>query len=436
MLVAIVALVLPSWQQPDRLVYQNTSAARAAERRESVYRLGTTDATIGRIADVRTTTGVVAPVVITIEHVAAESADAPPTWVAVPATEATETATLNGKELVAATQLADGDVLVLGPYDIKFEEGPTGVEAFYDWWEASTLTHQFLSPQMAKRALPVILKAFPVSLFIVLVSFFIAIPLGLTLSFMKMARLPISRWFATLYVDVIRGTPLFLQILLIFFGLPLLPAWKALTQAVPWLNSTGLFGVTNTMYVRALLVLSLNSAAYLCEIFRAGIQSIPKGQTEAARSLGMTTPQAMTYVIIPQTVRRILPTLMNEFILLFKDTALLAAVGVTEMALRAKELSAATFNTTPYVVTALFYLVVTVPLGRVVQRLENRLAVSEGGGTATFEKSTEDNLAAAAAKKAAAEAVAAKKAAAEAAAAKVLQDAEDAASRTSTDGKG
>lgn len=409
MLVATVALILPSWQRPDRLVYQNTSAARAAERRESVYRLGTADATIGRIADVRTTTGVVSPVVVTIERVEAETEDARATWLAVPAIEATETPTLNGRELEAATQLADGDVLVVGPYDITFEEGPTGVYAFYDWWEASTLTRQFLSPEMARRALPVVSKAFPVSLFIVLVSFFVAIPLGLTLSFMKMAKLPISRWFATLYVDVIRGTPLFLQILLVFFGLPLLPAWKALTEAVPWLNSTGLFGVTNTMYVRALLVLSLNSAAYLCEIFRAGIQSIPKGQTEAARSLGMSTPQAMAYVIIPQTVRRILPTLMSEFILLFKDTALLAAVGVTEMALRAKELSAATFNTTPYVVTAFFYLVVTVPLGRVVQRLENRLAVSEGGGSATFEKSTEDNLAAAAAKKAAADAAAAKK---------------------------
>ena len=81
-------------------------------------------------------------------------------------------------------------------------------------------------------------------------------------------------------------------------------------------------------------MLSFNSAAYLCEIFRAGIQSISRGQMEAARSLGMTTPKAMFYVIIPQTVRRILPTMMSEFILLFKDTALLAAVGIGEMVLQ------------------------------------------------------------------------------------------------------
>ena len=127
---------------------------------------------------------------------------------------------------------------------------------------------------------------------------------------------------------------------------------------------------------------------------------------EAARSLGMTTALAMTYVIIPQTVRRILPTMMSEFILLFKDTSLFAAVGMPEMIMRSREVASTTLNVSPYVLAAGFYLVITIPLGRLVQSLENRLARSEGGGAATFEKSTNDNLDAAAAKKAAAAAAA------------------------------
>jgi len=229
------------------------------------------------------------------------------------------------------------------------------------------------------------------------------------LAFMKMAK---SRWFrfpATLYVDFIRGTPIFLQILLVFFGLTLLPPWQALVKAVPAINESGLFGVDNSMWIRAFVVLSFNSAAYMAEIFRAGIQSISKGQMEAARSLGMTTAAAMTFVIIPQTVRRILPTMMSEFILLFKDTSLFAAVGMGEMVMRAREVASSTLNVSPYLLAAGFYLVITIPLGRLVQQLENRLARSEGGGAATFEKSEKDNLAAAAAKKAAAEAAAAEK---------------------------
>lgn len=393
-LAAVLALVLPGWQRPDRIIWRNPEAARAAEQRESIYRLGDTSVRVGRIGDIRTQQDVRSNVVLTLEPVAPKEQGGRIGWEAVPSPDTTETATLNGQPLTKASLLKDNDLLKVGPYQLRFEKGPTGFAAFYDWWEASTVTHQFLSPAMAKRSLPIIASAFPVSLLIVLVAFTFAIPGGLGLAFMKMAKVALPRWIATAYVDVIRGTPLFLQILLVFYGLPLMPMWKTLIDAVPWLNDTGLFGVTNTLYLRAFLVLAFNSAAYMCEIFRAGIQSIPKGQTEAARSLGMTTPQAMTFVIIPQTVRRILPTLMSEFILLFKDTALLAAVGLAEMALRAKEISASTFNSTPFLLTAMFYLVVTIPLGRIVQRLENKLAESEGGGARTFDKSTKDNLAA------------------------------------------
>jgi polar amino acid transport system substrate-binding protein len=258
-----------------------------------------------------------------------------------------------------------------------WESAPIGI-----WWESNALTHLFLSPEIWVEAFGVVALAFPISVTFAVVSFILGTPLGLGLAFMKMARTRWLRWPATFYVDVVRGTPLFLQILLVFFGLPLTPMWGWVVDIAPWVNQAGPFGVSWSLWFRGVLVLSFNSAAYLCEIFRAGIQSIPRGQMEAARSLGMNLPKAMFYVIIPQTIRRILPTLLSEFILLFKDTALLAAVGIGEMVLRAREVAAVNFNPSSYVLAAGFYLLLTVPLGRLVANLEDRLAQSEGGGGA------------------------------------------------------
>lgn len=254
------------------------------------------------------------------------------------------------------------------------------MSAFLQWWESVRLLRLFFSFEVIARSFPVILRAFPVSIAFGIIGFLIAIPFGLVLSFMKMAKTRWLRWPASLYVDVVRGTPMFLQILIVYFGLTLLPAYQDFVRANAWSKDPFFLGLDITLWARGLVVLSFNSAAYLCEIFRAGIQSIPRGQTEAARSLGMTVPQAMVFIIIPQTIRRILPTMMSEFILLFKDTALLAAVGIAEMTLRAREVAATTLNQSAYVLAAVFYLLVTIPLGRFVQRLENRLAESEGGG--------------------------------------------------------
>ena len=132
-------------------------------------------------------------------------------------------------------------------------------------------------------------------------------------------------------------------------------------------------------------MLALNSSAYQCEIFRAGIQSISKGQFEAARSLGMTGSQTMAFVIIPQTVRRVLPTMTSEFILLYKDT-LLAAVGVMEIVMYAKTIVASTGSITPYIVAAIFYLVLTIPLANLVGKLEERLAGNVNASTKKAKK--------------------------------------------------
>jgi polar amino acid transport system substrate-binding protein len=238
---------------------------------------------------------------------------------------------------------------------------------------------QFFSPTIIWNSLPLLWQGFQVAVLILFVSYSVGIPLGLMVSFMKMSRIPIVRIPATIYVDVVRGTPLLVQLLLVYFGITFLPFWSSLMSALGPLANWQLYNIDATQFYRAILVLSLNSSAYMAEIFRAGIQSIHKGQLEAARSLGMTWPKSMAYVIIPQTVRRILPTMMSEFILLFKDTSILFAVGIFELTLQARTIQAATFNMSPYIAAAGFYLMLTVPLGRFVANLEQRLSVAETG---------------------------------------------------------
>ncbi len=266
----------------------------------------------------------------------------------------------------------------LGEFAIEVSD-PNVFQRFFRAMEEVPFLRQFFSPTIIWNSLPLLWQGFQVAVLILFVSYSVGIPVGLTISFMKMSRLPILRVPATIYVDVVRGTPLLVQLLLVYFGITFLPFWNALMDALGPLASWQIYNIGATQFYRAILVLSLNSSAYMAEIFRAGIQSIHKGQLEAARSLGMTWAQSMAFVIIPQTVRRILPTMMSEFILLFKDTSILFAVGIFELTLQARTIQAATFNMSPYIAAAGFYLMLTVPLGRLVANLEQRLSVAETG---------------------------------------------------------
>ncbi|MBR3181417.1 MAG: amino acid ABC transporter permease [Eggerthellaceae bacterium] len=240
-------------------------------------------------------------------------------------------------------------------------------EPWVQAWNSVPFLRLFLNPALIVSSFPVVLRGFLMALAIVLVAYPLAIPIGLVLSLMRMSKIRILRGFSSLYVNVVRGTPMFLQIYIAFFGLPLA-------------------GLNIPSFPLGVIVLSMNSAAYLCEIFRVGIQSIPKGQFEASRSLGMTGAQTMMFVIIPQTVRRVLPTMTNEFILLYKDTSLLAAVGVMEVVYYARTIVANTGSITPYVVAACFYLVITIPLAKLVGRLESRLAGNSVGSSEKKQK--------------------------------------------------
>jgi polar amino acid transport system substrate-binding protein len=226
-------------------------------------------------------------------------------------------------------------------------------------WNSVLFLRIFFNPQLIVAAFPNLFFGWLRSLGLVLLGFPLAIPFGLGFAFLRMSRFGILRFLASIYVNVIRGTPLFLQMYIVIIGIQIA-------------------GASFNSYFLGVIVLAVNSSAYLAEIFRAGIQSIHKGQFEASASLGMNGVQTMFSVIIPQTVRRVIPTATSEFILLYKDTALLAAVGVMEMMMFAKSMAAVSGNMTPYVVAACYYLVVTLPLTKVIANFEKKLAAADG----------------------------------------------------------
>ncbi len=180
--------------------------------------------------------------------------------------------------------------------------------------------------------------------------------LGLLIGLGKIAK---NQWIAfpfRCYIAIFRGTPLFVQILIIHFGfIPL------------FLNTT------NAM-IAAIVALSLNAAAYIAEIFRAGIESIDRGQMEAGRSLGMTHVQAMRYIVLPQSFKRMIPPLGNEFIVLIKDSSLAAVIAAPELMYYAR-LMMGQYNRVwePYLTVAVIYLVLTLTLSFFLTRLERRL---------------------------------------------------------------
>ena len=228
-------------------------------------------------------------------------------------------------------------------------------QAWVDAWNANPFLGMFFKPQYVVTSIASLFQGWGIALLVTAIGFPLAIPVGLLFAFMKMSRRRYLRGIAICYINFLRGTPLFLQIYIAFFGLPMIG-----------LNLPNLpLGVG---------VLAINCSAYLAEIFRAGIESISKGQHEAATALGMNWFQTMGLIIIPQSIRRVIPTLTSEFVMLYKDTSLLSSVGVMELMMFSKNLTATTGNITPYICAAFYYLVVTIPLIHFVGKIEKKLA--------------------------------------------------------------
>jgi His/Glu/Gln/Arg/opine family amino acid ABC transporter permease subunit len=246
--------------------------------------------------------------------------------------------------------------------------------AGFIWWFSST--HQFLT--FAKLNLDFGILSGHVGDFVrgakntVLMAFggeAGGIALGLILSLLALSSRRVVRAPARAYINFFRGTPLIWQLSFFYFALFLGLGWNP------------------SPFVAAVIVFALNTGAYAAEVFRAGIQSIERGQFEAARGLGMTYLQSMRYVVVPQAVRRVIPPLMNEFVILIKDTALVLVLGLAvqqyEIFVTSQNLYSETFNATSYIAAALGYLAITLPLIGLVNYVERRLRsglVAVGGG--------------------------------------------------------
>ncbi len=228
----------------------------------------------------------------------------------------------------------------------------------------------FLSVADFRLSLPAVLDGFWLNVRIFLIAEPLILLLGLVVAVVRGLRAPVLfplRALAVAYVDVFRGVPTILVVFVVGFGLPALQ----------------LRGVPNDLLVLGTLALVLSYGAYVAEVFRAGIESVHPSQRAAARSLGLTSGQTLRFVVLPQAVRRVVPPLLNDFVSLQKDTALVAVLGPLE-ALRQAQIYASTqFTYTSYLVAALLFVALTIPLARLTDWLAARAARRRGPGGRT-----------------------------------------------------
>lgn len=210
-----------------------------------------------------------------------------------------------------------------------------------------------------------VLEGFWVTIKLSLAGGFFALIWGLILSVLRQlpgkAFAPI-RWLTIAYIDCLRGIPMLLMILLLSSGLATLASEGTIPKEIgipQWLGESDPFWY-------GVMALTLTYGAYMAEVYRAGIEAVPRGQMEAARSLGMSHGQAMRFVILPQAVRKVIPPLLNDFIALMKDTALVSTIGLVETVQTGRDLYSEFFNPSGYTVGAFLFLIVTIPLARLV----------------------------------------------------------------------
>ena len=229
-------------------------------------------------------------------------------------------------------------------------------------WQVVKAT--FFDLDYGREVLPTVLRGLVVNIQLSFIGgFFIAV-IALSLALIRTTKSPALtpfRFLATAYVDIFRGAPLLLIILLVGFGVPALR----------------LAGLTSNVIVLGTIAVVLTYSAYVAEVIRSGIMSIHPSQRAAARSLGLTSGQTMRFVVLPQAIKRVIPPLLNDFVSLLKDTGLVSILGVTD-AVRAAQINASrTFNYTPYVVSAILFLLITIPLTRYIDRVIQRSSAKQ-----------------------------------------------------------
>ncbi|MDR0283562.1 MAG: amino acid ABC transporter permease [Propionibacteriaceae bacterium] len=230
-----------------------------------------------------------------------------------------------------------------------------------DWGK---ITFNFFNPKVAGKLWPGILRAAWNTIWYTVASFGIGLVFAVVFALMKMSKGPF-KWFAVAFIELFRGIPALLTIMIMAFAVPIaFPVFRPIEST--YLGLIGLVLVTT---------------AYTAEIIRAGIEAVPRGQREAARSLGMSHLRTTVTVILPQAFRIVIPPLTNEVVTLLKDTSLLFIAGATvfskELTQFGKDGMSTYANSTPFIVVAVFYLVITIPLTYLIARLEKRMAVKK-----------------------------------------------------------
>ena len=194
-----------------------------------------------------------------------------------------------------------------------------------------------------------------------ILSLFLGLILGILGASAKRSKYRLLRWIGNVYVEVIRGTPILLQLYFFYFMLP---------QWLPFLNLSE--------FTCVMVACCVNSTAYVCEIVRAGIQAVDFGQTEAARSLGLTGRQTMIHIVLPQAVKNILPALCNEFVAIVKETSLASTFFIGELMTQFKTIQGITFRVLePLTIIGIIYFLLTFVLSKLIALLERRMSASE-----------------------------------------------------------
>ncbi|GAA4749059.1 amino acid ABC transporter permease [Nocardioides endophyticus] len=258
------------------------------------------------------------------------------------------------RSVLIATVLTVAVFVLVGAVVASSPGWDTVKATFFDW-------------QIAKDTFPDILDGFWLNVKLFMICEVFILVLGLAVALARVSRSPWLtpvRIVAILYTDLFRGVPTVLLVLLLGFGVPALQ----------------LQGLTNDRYFWAGVALVLSYGAYVAEVFRSGIDSIHPSQIASAQALGLSRPQALRHVVVPQAVRRVVPPLLNDFISLQKDTALISVVGVFDAVFTARDSTGYLFNYTPYVVVAVMFIVITIPLARFTDWLGRRMMRRERAG--------------------------------------------------------
>lgn len=222
-----------------------------------------------------------------------------------------------------------------------------------------TLSDTFFNWVYGAEVLPKILLGFMTNVVLTIIAASCVAVLGLTIALLRTSRSPALtpfRFLATIYVDLFRGIPMILVILLVGFGIPALR----------------IKGLTNNVLILGTLAVVITYTAYVAEVLRSGILTVHPSQRAAARSLGLSHFQSLRHVVLPQALRRVTPPLLNDLIALIKDTGLVSILGVTDAVRAAQIASSRSFNYTPYVITTIVFLLITIPLTRFTDRALRR----------------------------------------------------------------